>query len=211
MRLPPELRCLPHDEPFAPDGSAAEVEQASALACPEGCRIPVSRGIPRFVASDGYASAFGLQWTHFRRTQLDSFTGTTISRDRLARCLGASLDVVRGKVVLEAGCGAGRFTELLLAAGARVVATDLSVAVEANYENCAQRDAYFVCQADLRTLPVRPGSFDIVLCLGVIQHTPSPEESIGALASYVKPGGMLVIDHYSYDYPLTLSRRVLRD
>jgi len=171
----------------------------------------VVRGIPRFVASDGYASGFGLQWKHFRRTQLDSYTRTTISRDRLTRCLGGSLDVVRGKTVLEAGCGAGRFTELLVGAGARVVATDLSVAVEANFENCARHDDYFVFQADLRRLPVAPASFDIVLCLGVVQHTPSPEETMAALSSYVKPGGLLVIDHYSYDYPLTASRRVLRN
>ena len=214
MRIPPELRCQPHGEALAVAGTDRHdlaVENATALVCPSGCQIPVVRGIPRFVASDGYASGFGLQWKHFRRTQLDSYTGTTISRDRLARCLGGSLDVVRGKTVHEAGCGAGRFTELLLDAGARVVATDLSVAVEANFENCARDDNYFVFQGDLRQLPVVPASFDMVLCLGVVQHTPSPEETIAALVSYVKPGGMLVIDHYSYDYPLTPSRRALRN
>lgn len=209
MLTPAELRCIVHGLPLGPVG-AAVADRARVLACAAGCAVPVEGGIPRFVPSENYASGFGLQWKHFRRTQLDSYSGTTISRDRLARCLGGSLDVVRGKVVLEAGCGAGRFTEVLLAAGARVVATDLSVAVEANYDNCARSVDYFVCQADLRRLPVAPAAFDIVLCLGVIQHTPSPEESIAALASYVKPGGMLVIDHYSHEYPLTPSRRVLR-
>ncbi|HUQ80040.1 MAG TPA: methyltransferase domain-containing protein [Gemmatimonadaceae bacterium] len=214
MRIPPELRCQPHGEALTVAGGDPRndaVEHSHALVCPFGCRIPVVRGIPRFVESDGYASGFGLQWKHFRRTQLDSYTGTTISRDRLARCLGGSLDIVRGKTVLEAGCGAGRFTELLVNAGARVVATDLSVAVEANFENCARDEGYFVFQGDLRQLPVVPGSFDVVLCLGVVQHTPSPEETIAALVSYVKPGGMLVIDHYSHDYPLTPSRRALRN
>jgi len=187
------------------------VEHAGALACPSGCETPIVRGIPRFVPSEGYAAAFGWQWTRFRRSQLDSHTGTTISRDRLVRCLGGSLDVVRGKSVLEAGCGAGRFTEILLAAGARVVAADLSSAVEANYANCGTCDDYFVCQADIRELPVAPHSFDVVLCLGVVQHTPEPEETIAALASYVKPGGLLVIDHYSRDYPVTPPRRLLRE
>src|SRR6187397_1731582 len=50
----------------------------------------------------------------------------------------------RGRVVLEAGCGAGRFTELLLAGGARVVAFDLSRAVEANRENCGHWPEHFV-------------------------------------------------------------------
>ncbi len=36
----------------------------------------------------------------------------------------------------------------------------------------------------------------MVLCLGVIQHTPDPEETIKNLFSQLKRGGMLVIDHY---------------
>ena len=44
--------------------------------------------------------------------------------------------------------------------------------------------------------PLPRAAFDIVICLGVLQHTPSPEVSIASLAAHVKPGGMLVIDHY---------------
>ena len=213
MRIPPELRCLAHAESFVLGGGLSDadsVERTYAITCPAGCRVPVVRGVPRFVASDGYAAAFGWQWTHFRRSQLDSYTGTTISRDRLTRCLGGSLSVIRGKTVLEAGCGAGRFTELLLDAGARVFAADLSTAVDANYANCGGAGDYFVIQADIRRLPVAPHAFDVVLCLGVVQHTPHPEETIAALAGYVAPGGLLVIDHYSRDYPATAPRRVLR-
>jgi len=114
-----------HGEPMAPQGgfgNSQEVEHATTLTCPSGCQVPVVRGIPRFVPSEDYAAAFGWQWKRFRRSQLDSYSGTTISRDRLTRCLGGSLEAVRGKAVLEAGCGAGRFTEILLEAGARVVA-----------------------------------------------------------------------------------------
>ena len=214
MRLPPELRCIPHGHPLALGGSALKptaIADATALRCAFGCNVPVVGAIPRFVPSDDYAAAFGWQWTHFQKSQLDSHTGTTISRDRLTRCLGGDLSIVRGKTVLEAGCGAGRFTEILLSAGARVFAADLSVAVEANYANCAGASNYFVCQADIRRLPVRPASFDVVICLGVVQHTPEPEETIAALASYLKPGGLLAIDHYSEDYPVTTPRRVLRE
>jgi 2-polyprenyl-3-methyl-5-hydroxy-6-metoxy-1,4-benzoquinol methylase len=205
---------VPHAAPLESAGGLVDrrdLRYADALTCFSGCRVPVVRGIPRFVESDGYAAAFGWQWMRFRRSQLDSHTGTTISRDRLARCLGGSVDVVHGRTVLEAGCGAGRFTEILLAAGARVVATDLSSAVDANYANCGHEKDYFVCQADIRTLPVARRAFDVVLCLGVIQHTPVPEDTVAALASYVKPGGLLVIDHYSRDYPITPARRFLRD
>jgi SAM-dependent methyltransferase len=153
--------------------------------------------IPRFVPGDGYAAAFGQQWLTYRRTQLDSETGSPISRARLERCLGAPLASLRGLAVLEAGCGAGRFTELLLEAGARVFACDLSRAVEANRENCRRWPEHFVCQADILDLPAADAAFDLVLCLGVIQHTPDPEATIRALAAKVKPGGRLVIDHYA--------------
>lgn len=196
MRLPAELRCPRHRQPLEPKG-AASPGAAPELRCAAGCAFPVRDGIPRFVESSGYAGAFGVQWNAFRRTQLDSHTGTTISRDRLSRCLGGSLDGVRGKDVLETGCGAGRFTEVLLGAGARVFACDLSSAVVANFVNCAASPDYFVCQADVLSLPFARASFDVVVALGMIQHTPSPERTIAALAEMPRPGGLLVIDHYA--------------
>lgn len=208
MQLPQELRCVEHAEPLTADGR--RVEDARELACPQGCRFPIVGQIPRFVPADNYASGFGLQWNEFRKTQLDSHTGVSVSRERLTRCLGGSLDVLRGKSVLEVGCGAGRFTELMLAAGARVFACDLSSAVEANYANCAGAPGYFVCQADARRLPAAPRAFDFVVCLGVIQHTPDPEETIASLARHVAPGGELVIDHYAHNYPRNFLQRNLR-
>ncbi|PWT94733.1 MAG: hypothetical protein C5B55_02250 [Blastocatellia bacterium] len=204
MTLPPELRCVIHQRQFSESGDR------SALICEEGCRVPVVNNIPRFVSSENYAAAFGLQWNVFKKQMLDSFSGTTIFRDRLIGCLGGSLDVVRNKKVLEVGCGAGPFTEVLLSAGATVFACDLSNAVEANYENCCHSSKYFVCQADVYALPAQPNSFDVVLCLGVVQHTPDPEKTIATLARYLKPDGLLVIDHYSPSYPRPFSRRILR-
>lgn len=203
MWVPEELRCVEHGLQLA--------SEENALICERGCRVPVVRGIPRFVSSNNYAAGFGLQWNQFSKTQLDSYTRTTISKDRLTHALGGKLDVLSGKTVLEVGCGAGRFTEVMLAAGAQVTACDLSLAVEANYANCGSASNYFVCQADVRTLPIKPDSFDFVICLGVVQHTPSPEETIAALARCVKPGGTLVIDHYGPEYPVTFSRRWLRN
>jgi SAM-dependent methyltransferase len=104
--------------------------------------------------------------------------------------------------VFEAGCGARRFTELLVNAGALVHAVDLSDAVDANRRNIGERANYVVAQADLLQPPFPAETFDLVLCLGVLQHTPSPEDSIQALWRMVRPGGVLVVDHYTR----TLSR-----
>jgi SAM-dependent methyltransferase len=191
-------------------GALVSSQEGALLRCGAGHEHPVVRGIPRFVPEDNYARSFGLQWNVFRQTQLDSHTGTTISRDRLARLLGGSMEPVRGKLVLEAGCGAGRFTEVMLDAGARVMAVDISSAVEANQANCGHRPGHAVAQADIEQLPFAPGGFDVVVCIGVLQATPDPERAIAALCAQLKPGGLLVIDHYTYGYATTPSRAALR-
>lgn len=186
----------------APDSGSALRREGEMLVSAVGERVPVVRGIPRFVSSESYAAAFGLQWNMHPETQLDSHSRATLSRDRLERCLGFPIQDLAGKRVLEAGCGAGRFTELLVQAGALVHAVDLSSAVDANRRNIGTPLNYVVAQADIRALPFPPRTFDVVLCLGVLQHTPSPEASIAALWRMVAPGGVLVIDHYRW----TLSR-----
>src|SRR5262245_34536081 len=116
-----------------------------------------------------YVDGFGIQWNQFRRTQLDSFSGTTISRDRLFATTGWP-SRLQDDVILEAGSGAGRFTEVLLATGATVVSFDLSDAMWANRANNGSNARLLLLKADIRTLPFRAASFDRVLCLGVLQH-----------------------------------------
>lgn len=191
----PPLRCPVDGGPLEARGEGFD--------CANSHRFGITRGIPRLVHGDGhYTDAFGEQWNNHRVTQLDSYTQSSITRDRMRRCLGddlwASLAGPGGAIeVLETGCGAGRFTEVLLSLeSARVTSTDLSSAVDANQTNFPQTDRHRVIQCDIFSLPFVRGSYDVVLCLGVIQHTPDPEAAIGALYRQVKPGGWLVIDHY---------------
>ena len=197
-------------ELVCPDHQLPLIDAGDSYDCPKDCVFQKYDSIPRFEKNSNYADSFGLQWNTFRRTQLDSYTNTTISEERLARIAGGSLEVFDGKRTLEAGCGAGRFTEVMLKAGAMIFATDISSAVNANYENCGKNKHYFVCQADISRLPVRPSQFEIVVCVGVVQHTPDPEETIKSLCSYLVPGGMLLIDHYPPNYPIGFFRRILR-
>lgn len=143
-----------------------------------------------------YADSFGLQWNVFRKTQLDSHTGLPISEDRLKRCLGPVWDSLASMTVLECGCGAGRFTEVLLRQGARLVSVDLSDAVFANKDNCPLSEQHAVARADVNALPFT-SRFDVVMCLGVVQHTRSPEKTIADLYAAVRPGGYLIFDHYA--------------
>jgi SAM-dependent methyltransferase len=162
----------------------------------DGESFPIINGIPRFVPQENYASAFGLQWKTYAKTQLDSFSNTSITQDRLERCLGMPISGLKDKTVLEVGAGAGRFTELLVKGGGLIHSIDLSVAVDVNKENIGNAPNYQIAQASVYDIPYADNLFDYVVCLGVIQHTPDPEKTIKCLFEKVKPGGVLVIDHY---------------
>ncbi len=169
------------------------------MACDQGHIFPITNGIPRFVQASSYAAGFGPQWLKYRQTQLDSFTGENLSANRARRCIGEHVwDHLQGAHVLECGCGAGRFTEVLLAQGATVTSIDMTEAVEADQANFPQDERHRIAQADILKLPFVGRGFDVVFCLGVLQHTPAPEQTMAALFEQVRPGGLLVIDHYTY-------------
>ena len=170
---------------------------------PETPRYKIINEIPRIVEDENnYCSAFGIQWNKWIKTQLDSYTGLSISRDRLLRCLTSKgIDFINNKKdvhILEVGCGAGRFTEIILEfENVSLTSLDLSNAVEANQKNCPQSSSHRIVQADIMNPPFDKEQFDIVICLGVIQHTPKPEDTIKKLFEQVNPSGILIFDHYT--------------
>jgi len=185
-----------HHRLVDPSSGGALYFTQDALVSKNGNRFPIIEGIPRFVEGKNYAQAFGNQWNRFPRTQLDSHTGIPLSASRLERCLHSNIDELNGKMVLEAGSGAGRFTEVLLAHGAIVDSFDYSHAVLANFKNNGSNRRLTLVQADLFNMPFRRAAYDMVICLGVLQHTPDPDRGIHELWEKVKPGGKLVFDHY---------------
>lgn len=123
---------------------------------------PVIGGIPRFVNPDNYASSFGFQWNKFSQIQLDSYNQSGFSEERFRTITEWTEQDLEGKLVLDAGCGAERFAEVV--AGkykANVVAVDLSSAVEVCQDNLKKYDP-LVCQASIYELPFQEGTFDFV-------------------------------------------------
>jgi len=143
-----------------------------------------------------YVSNFGFQWNRFRRTQLDSYTGVGISRDRFLRASGIGPDDLKGKLVLDVGCGAGRFAEVALSLGANVIALDYSAAVHACKTNLGANPRLDVVRGDIYHLPFSPAHFDFIYCFGVLQHTPDAEAAFAQLPRFLKPGGKLAVDFY---------------
>lgn len=181
---------------FTSPGSDTPLRASGAALLGDRERYEIVRDIPRFVSSDNYARAFGLQWNLFKTTQFDSCTGTNVTEKRLEEALGRPLTALRGKKVLEAGCGSGRFTEILLKYGARVYSFDYSNAIDANYENNMPNADLTLFQADIRHIPFHAGFFDFVICLGVLQHTPSTSQSVAELTRVLNVNGTILCDHY---------------
>ena len=180
----------------APRVQRGDISEGTLIDRASGARHPIVGGIPRFVAPENYAANFGLQWNKFRSTQLDSVAGIRFSFNSFWNNTRWKPRDLYGKTVLEVGSGAGRFTEILLDAGARVVSFDYSSAVEANWRNNAGRGDLLLFQGDLYDIPFPDEHFDFVFCYGVLQHTPDPPRAFRSLYAKLRPGGKLSIDYY---------------
>lgn len=182
-------------------GEKGEIKEGTLRCNGVGHIFAIKDSLPRFCES-GYSENFGEQWNRFRRTQLDKFNGTTLSKDRFYSGTGWTTEELKGARVLEVGCGAGRFTQVMLDAGAIVYSMDLSTAVDACYANNGFHPDLCIVQADVYHIPFAPQSFDFVFCYGVLQHTPDPRASFTSLVKFVKPGGRLAIDIYHKGFSL---------
>jgi 2-polyprenyl-3-methyl-5-hydroxy-6-metoxy-1,4-benzoquinol methylase/uncharacterized protein YbaR (Trm112 family) len=183
------LRCLAC-------GSTLNSEEKGGYVC-SSCKraYPNMRGIARFVDPDNYAKSFGFQWHRYSRTQLD--TNEVRESDRHFRIkTGLKPEELQGKLVLDVGCGMGRFAEVATRWGARVVGIDLSAAAEMAAQNLTDRE-FAAFQADVFALPFAPASFDVIYSLGVLHHTPDCEAAVKVLRKYLKPGGTLAVWLYS--------------
>ena len=182
------LRCLEcHDRlDQRPDG----------LVC-SGCgnQYPALNGVVRFVDAQAYAGSFGFQWKIHARTQMDDANS---HRTEIAfrQRTGFRPEDLAGKLVLDVGCGMGRFAEVATRWGAHVVGIDLSLASEVAAQNLADRNAA-IFQADVFHLPFAEGSFDFIYSIGVLHHTPSCEQAVKVLPKLLKPGGRLAVWLYS--------------
>jgi len=160
-------------------------------------RYPIVHGVPRFVASGAYASSFGRQWNWFRTVNLDSKNGTRQSEDSLTAVTGWSEPDYAGRLVLDAGVGTGRFAEVVAKKGGEVVGVDLTVAVDAAYQNLGGNPLVHLVQADIFSLPFRTNTFDLAYSIGVLHHTPDTATAFGHVAATVKKGGGLAVYLYA--------------
>lgn len=156
---------------------------------------PVSGGIPRFLP-EGEASqtrkAFNAQFEYFGTSHARAMDPDR--RLRLATGLGP--EDFKGKRVLDAGCGPGRFSKVMASWGAEVLALDFSEGIVLAARELEPFPSCSAVQGDLACPPFAPGSFDLVFSIGVLHHTSDPEGNTRKLAALVAPGGALCMGVY---------------
>ncbi len=117
---------------------------------------------------------------------------------------GLAPDDLAGAVVLDAGCGMGRYLRVAASAGAVVVPLGQQArSTRAARELTADlADRVLVLRGDLLRPPLAEGSFDLIYSIGVLDHTPDPRRAFLALARLLKPSGRIAIWVYQKERPI---------
>jgi len=142
-------------------------------------------------------STYGLQWNRFRIVRDEEDRATFANRT------GLRPGELAGAVVLDGGCGMGRYLRVAAADGPSLaVGLDLSEAVLAARDLTVGTPAVALVRGDLLRTPFAEGSFDHIYSIGVLDHTPDPRAAFLGLARLLKPGGRIAIWIYERESPV---------
>lgn len=171
----------------------AEVEDAT-LACKLCAReYPVRDGVPRLRPPEPVAratsktrEAFGWEWLRYPGSLAGDkevwLEETMLPPHELA-----------GKLVLDAGCGMGRYSAVALSLGAEVVAVDMSESLQRVAELARTQPKLHPVEGDLLRPPFKKAVFDVAYSQGVLHHTADTRAAFKAVAALVKPRGLLSV------------------
>ena len=129
--------------------------------------------------------SFGYEWLRYESSSEREEEAVFLSDSQLAQ------PAFQGKLVLDAGCGMGRFTRLAGMWGSEVIGIDFSESVRKAYHLTRGCGLVHIMQGDLLKLPLREKQFDIIYSLGVLHHTPCPKHAFINLTHCLKKGGII--------------------
>lgn len=106
----------------------------------------------------------------------------------------------KDSIVIDIGCGSGRWTQYVHNKVKYVVAIDPSESILQADELLKNAQNVELCQASISNIPFEDKFFDFAFCLGVLHHLPNPEQGIRACVNKLKIGGyFLTYIYYNLD------------
>jgi SAM-dependent methyltransferase len=199
LRCQGELQCIIDEEDTSTPWREVLEGELRCRRC--GHCYSIRRGIPRMV--DGNlpeevqrtVSGFGWEWEKFDDQIRD--THMTSEANFLDFIWPVEPKLFQDKVVLDAGCGMGRFLKLGAEFGSQeIIGIDLSSSVEVAYRNVREVPNAHVIQADILALPFRC-SFDYIFSIGVLQFLQDPKAGFEALTAQLEEAGTISIWVYA--------------
>lgn len=200
-----EPSSIDSDALLAPRVPYIDPKTSTALTEHDGKLIPITGGdsiavrrdrVIDFIQTETYAESFGFQWNRTKAIRTQDSILLERHREEMDLRTGFDKMDLRGMTCLEVGAGLGDDTAYLLEQGiGELHAIDLSASIfrAADLVN-DPRVRY--ARADVNRLPFPPGSFDLVCCHRMMQHTPHPAATLARVAKMVKPGGLLFVHSY---------------
>jgi SAM-dependent methyltransferase len=166
-----------------------------------GQEYPIRKGVPRMTTGplpeevQQTVDGFGWEWNMFNEQIQDTYM--TDKAHFLDFIYPTTDDFFEGKLVLDAGCGMGRFLKLGAGFGSsEIIGVDLSHSVEAAYRNTRALPNAHVVKADISNLPFVE-KFDYIFSVGVLHHMQSPQEGFSQLARLLREKGTISVWVYS--------------
>ena len=140
---------------------------------------------------------FGFEWTEYARFGWDDPVHNIAYEEAVFRRKAlVAPGELNGKLVLDAGCGNGRYSYWAARDGARVIGIDLGDGAESAGENTRDLANVQIVQTDIFQLPFADRTFDAVFSIGVLMHSGDARLAIQRLARTVKRGGVLAVHLY---------------
>jgi len=148
---------------------------------------------------------FGRQWNTYQVQRPEEDLAYFCSKT------GVDPAYLNGRLVLDAGCGSGRYSKIAGQASAIVIGVDLSPAVETAAANTSDLPNVHIVQSDIFQLPFKPNLFEFIYSIGVLHHTPDTKKALFSLIPLLTHSGEIAVWLYPrWPLPIELYNRMLR-